>query len=92
MEQNNNKKTDWAQIINWILTIILIIVIAYATYQRYFEERKCYNFCETELTTAIIENGPQQYINCGVNWDNVFAEDENYLQNIDINQYIEETQ
>jgi hypothetical protein len=70
---DNKKKVDIAQIINWILTIIFIIALAFAVNQKVFEAQNCESFCKSELSQASVEVLSETYI-CDINWTNVLAD------------------
>lgn len=80
---SNTNETDWAQIINWVLTIVLIIAILYAGHQRYFEDMKCEKWCTQNIVKAQLEKG-EQIFNCEVDWNSVFAEEQDYPQKINL--------
>ena len=45
-------RIDLSSIINWVLTIVLIMSIVFAVRQGYFEERKCINWVENKVFSS----------------------------------------
>lgn len=54
--ENKTKEIDYAQIINWALTIILIIALAFAVNQRFLEKNKCEDWARDKIVEVVMNN------------------------------------
>lgn len=73
------KNIDWAQIINWILTIVLIVAVLFAVNQRYFEDRKCNDWVKDKVVEFQMQNGGFYMLNLSCVVDTVNPVQQNKL-------------
>ena len=43
------------EIVNIIVTILLLLAVSYAGYQRFFDNKKCEEFCSAHLKSVQVE-------------------------------------
>lgn len=86
------KKIDWATILNYGTTILLILLIAMAVQQRYFEEKKCMKWSEDRIYNIRTGNSDLSYtcsMECNSSYGESFVADSNSQHNYGIINYTE---